>query len=173
MNPPCPIVRLTFPEMYLAGTVAVMRIISNIRENRGDRYGAQRGENGFQYDWLGALGEIACAKHFNLFWSGAIGDYEAIDVGGKMQVRCRSKAWYELPIHPPDNNEKPFVLALAHDLPNITLRGWVYAKEAKVLGPDGKSLYWGDPAKQGRPAFFMPQDKLRPIDELEAIVWGG
>ena len=49
-----------------------------------------------KFDVIGATGELAAAKFFNLFWSPAIGRLDGIDVGGFLEIRIRSGATYEL-----------------------------------------------------------------------------
>jgi hypothetical protein len=154
------IVSLTWPEIYLCSSVAAMRIIANIRDRRQPRFGAANGEGSYEIQWIGCLGEMAVAKHCNLFWGGSVGDFKAVDVGGKVQVRACSRADRRLILHHEDDDARPFVLAIVNDLPNVTLRGW-------LLAGDGKQQnYWEDPVG-GRPAFFVPQTCLRPMDELK------
>jgi hypothetical protein len=149
--------------MLTCGGITVQRIVANLKDGREGRYGAVNGEGSFEYHWTGCLGEMAVAKHFNLFWAGALGNFDAADVGGIIQVRARGRSDGQLILHPKDNDAAPFVLALAPHPPLILLCGWVYARDGK------KPNFWKDPAG-GRPAFFVPKDVLRPLEELETLL---
>ena len=103
--------------------------------------------------------EMAVAKYLNLYWSGALGDYKARDVGGMVEVRARSSMDWDLLVHPEDADDLPFVLVVPQP-PIFVIRGWMFARDAK------QSQFWSDPAR-GRAAFFVPVDKLRPMSELK------
>jgi hypothetical protein len=150
--------------MMLAYQVAAQRRIMNMKKGLGAKYGAPEGEGSEELDIIAARGEMAVAKGLNLYWSGTVGDYGAIDVGGMVDVRTRTKHWHSLILHPADKDDLPFVLVDASNPPNMRLVGWMYAKDGK----DQK--FWDDPSKKNRPAFFIPQEALRPIEELKNIV---
>jgi hypothetical protein len=154
------IVSLTWQEFYMGSNVASMRMIANMRDGCQHRWGELNGEGHFERELAGCLGELAVAKHCNLYWCGFNRkDTKGKDVGGLVQVRAALRANYRLILHPDDIDDDPFVLALAHDLPNVTLRGWILARDGK------RQTYWEDPTGGGRPAFFVPQTCLRPMDE--------
>lgn len=154
---PSPIsVTLTWHEVRMAAEIGLIRQIQNLSNGRKDRFGCSPDE-GWGPHIEGACGEMAVAKAFGIFWSGALGNLKADDVG-KLQVRTRSKSHYELILHPDDYDDRPFVhvTGLA---PEFVIVGW-------IIGRDGKRTeFWGDPAG-GRPAFFVPVKVLRPLTEL-------
>lgn len=156
------IVTLTWPEMMTAYHVASQRRIMNMRKGLAGRYGAPEGEGSEELDIISTRGEMAVAKGLNLYWSGSVGDYKAVDVGGIVEVRTRTQNWHSLIVHPGDHDWAPYVLVDASTQPNFRIAGWIY-------GADGKDeKYWADPSKKNRPAFFIKQEYLRPMDEL---VW--
>lgn len=160
-------ITLTWPEMYLASHAALMRRIGNMRRCIRGKYGAPEDEGAWEPDFFSCQGEMATAKYLNLFWSGTVGLYGSVDVGGEsgVETRTRRKHWHQLILHPDDKDDRPHVLVSAHNPPTFQLVGWIY-------GGDGKlQKFWSDPAG-GRPAFFVPQEELRPIDELKAIIGG-
>ena len=158
------IVTLTWPEMMIAYHVAAQRRIMNMKKGLSGRYGAPENEGSEELDIVSTRGEMAVAKGLNLYWSGSVGDYGAVDVGGLVEVRTRTKDWHSLIVHPEDKKDMPYVLVDASKVPDMRLVGWVYAHQAM----DEK--YWGDPSKKNRPAYFMPQNKLRRIEELISIL---
>jgi len=150
------IVKLNASEMMQAALIGVMRNVTNLRQGRVDAFGAES-DRGWEYHIQGACGEYAVAKLLNAFYNGALGNLGADDVGN-FQVRTRSKAHYELIIHPKDPDDRKFVLVTGC-APLFNVVGW-------IVGRDGKrEEFWKDPAGS-RPAFFVPHSALRPIDEL-------
>ena len=152
-------VLLSWSEVFQAGVIGLMRLTKNLQNGAVEKHGADG--DSLDHHFNGCLGEIALAKWRNTFWSGSLGDYKARDVG-RWQVRAAGRMTDRLILHHEDDDEHPFVLALVphKTLPRVFLRGW-------ILGADGKLLqYWTDPGT-GRPAFFVPQDVLNAMDELE------
>jgi hypothetical protein len=147
-------VDLTPVELELAAFIASKRQTENLFKRRPDAHGAPR-EGGWQLHVEGAAGELAVAKWADKFWSGNLGDLDADDVG-RIQVRTRSRHDYDLIIHPSDPDNRAFVLVTGL-APHFVLRGWIWGAEGK------RPEYWRDPAG-GRPAFFVPQAALRPME---------
>lgn len=148
-------VSLTPAEMMQAALVGVMRQVSNLRDGRKDAHGFDG--DGWSVHVEGAAGELAVAKALDKFWSGNQGNLKADDVG-TLQVRTRSRPGYELVVHDRDPDERPFVLARGR-APHFEIVGWLMGREAK------RPEFWKDPAG-GRPAYFVPDAALRPIEEL-------
>lgn len=156
-------VYLTKSEMFIAFSLAGMRNGQNKNNNAKPRYGASENESE-AIDIYSCRGEMAVAKYLNLFWSGSLGDYKAVDVGGLVEVRTVNKKGRRLIVHPEDRDWAPYVLVDASDAPNMLLIGWMYGADAK------NKDYWSDPTGMGRHAFFVPQDDLRYMDELKSLV---
>lgn len=140
---------LTSAEIMQGATVGVMRQIQNLNGRSTDAHGCPD-DFGWQAHIEGALGEMAFAKWSGSFWSGAHKKFAA-DVG-KTEVRTRSKSWYELIIHPHDDDDARFYLLTGQN-GQYTIMGWITGKEAKLKD------WWSDPAG-GRPAYFVPQHAL-------------
>ena len=157
-------VRLTWPEMQTAYVVASQRRIMNMRKNLAGKYGAPEKEGSEELDIVSTRGEMAVAKGLNLYWSGSVGDYGAVDVGGKVEVRTRTKEWHALILHDEDKNDAPYVLVDASKPPVFRLVGWLYGREGK------QKQFWSDPSRKNRPAYFVDQQHLKPINELVEIL---
>lgn len=143
------------PNQYLfAAQAGFLRQASNVCKGRQDAHGYAGG--GYDIHVLGAVGEFVVAQALNLFWAGP-GTLRAPDVG-RLQVRTRSRSHYELIVHDGDDDDAAFVLVTGQGL-SYQVHGWMYGLEAKAR------RYWRDPAG-GRPAFFVPQADLRPMDLL-------
>jgi hypothetical protein len=154
------IVTLTWPEMMTAYHVASQICLMNMKACIMPRYGAPEGDGSEELSIVSARGEMAVAKGLNLYWSGSVGDYSAVDVGGLVEVRTITTGHHRLILHPGDRDWAPYVLVDASYQPEMRLVGWIYGKDGK----DQK--YWSDPSGKNRPAFFVPQNKLRPMAEL-------
>lgn len=145
-------IELTPSEIMSGALIGVMRQVQNLSKKRTPAYGA-----GTKKDWQlhieGALGELAVAKAMNLYYAGT-GVLRADDVSG-FQVRTRSKHDYELILHHEDQDDIKFVLVTGLN-GKYVIRGYVMGYEGKV------QEFWNDPAG-GRPAFFVPQNKLHPF----------
>lgn len=157
-------VYLTWSEVMLAATVGVRRHIEDVAKKRKDRHGCDP-KDGWTQHIQGALGEMVVAKHFDLFWSGNLGDLEAADAG-ELQVRATPYSTGCLPLHKKeeghkeDKDEDSFVLVTGIP-PRFVIRGWCFGREGK------KEEHWKDPTGKKRHAYFVPQSSLRPIDTLQ------
>lgn len=161
------IVTLTWAEMMTAYHIASQRRIMNMRKKLPGRYGAPEQDGSEELDIISTRGEMAVAKGLNLYWSGSVGDYGAVDVGGLVEVRTRTKDWHSLIVHPGDRDWSPYVLVDASQTPDMRLVGWVF-------GRDGKDeRFWADPSKKNRPAYFIEQKELRPMSELVSLLKQG
>lgn len=157
-------IQLTWPEMMTAYHVASQRRIMNMKKGLAGRYGAPEKDGSEELDIISTRGEMAVAKFLNLYWSGSVGDYGAVDVGGLVEVRTRTKDWHSLIIHPEDRDWAPYVLVDSSMTPQFRIVGWIY-------GCDGKQeKYWSDPAKANRHAYFVTQEDLRDVSELKSLL---
>lgn len=158
------IVTLTWSEMMTAYHIASQRRIMNMRKGLPGKYGAPEKEGSEELDIVSTRGEMAVAKGLNLYWSGSVGDYGAVDVGGLIEVRTRTKSWHSLIVHEQDRDWAPYVLVDASCTPDFRLVGWLYGRDGK------KDSYWSDPSKKNRPAFFVDQKDLLPIEDLLVLL---
>ena len=101
------------------------------------------------------MGELALSKFLNVYCSGK-GGFRMPDVD-EVDVRTRSKDFYELILHPDDPDDRIFWLVTGFN-GTYKIRGWIKAKDGK------KDEYWNDPYKKkfgkSRPAFFVPHSAL-------------
>lgn len=154
-------VRLSWHELALAGIVATQRIIYNLQKGAKGRQGAPAtGAEADRLNIMSCPAELAAAKALNLYWSGAVGDYSAPDVGGFVDVRSIGEANHSLILHEWDEDTRPFILVHCQP-PRFSLLGWAYAAEGK------QDAYWREDVRG--PAWFAPQAILRPMSELKAL----
>lgn len=143
------VIELTKPEMIIAASVGILRQIENIEKGRQYNYGSTE-QNAWQKHIEGSAGEMALAKHLNVWWSGMFA-FRKHDVD-VYQVRTASRDRDSLILHREDEDKDPFVLLIGiHG--RYEIRGWIYAAHGK------REEWWRDPVG-GRPAFFVPQESL-------------
>jgi hypothetical protein len=140
----------------------VERQIDNLMRSRQEAYGHDPSRD-WQTHINGCLGELAVAVCLNLPWDGQVGDLDAMDVG-PYQVRTAYPSIKGGPdprliLHPTDSMEDIFIHVIGANS-HFRLMGWIWAMEGQ------QSAYWQDPSRAGRPAYFVPNDMLRPMFKL-------
>ena len=156
------ITSLTARELEYCYDLASRRQTENLAMGRRDAYGFSGG-NGLALHQHGVMCEFSASKALRIpFRETRLGEP---DLDPDIQVRGRTRHHYDLIVHHPkeDDPNQRFVL-VTHDArhPNFCLRGWLYGRECQYR------RFWLDPTGT-RPAFFVPQWRLRPIETLEAI----
>jgi hypothetical protein len=157
------IVRLTAAELMIAANIAVMRQITGLTVAT-QKYGAEKNNRAWENHITGAQGEMAVAKHFNLYWNGTVGEFDKVDVGGVIEVRAQQRKgkpeWQKLILHPADDDDLPYVL-VSCEAPDFELIGWLHGRDGKL------QKHWSDPTGTNRPAYFVPRADLHPIADLK------
>ena len=152
-------VKLTPHEMYLAASVGMMRQVTNIRDGRQHKYGADPKE-GWTVNIEGACGEAAVAKALGIYWNGALGNFKAKDVGAH-QVRMTRHPGGHLLLHKEDADEDLFLLVTGFT-GDYVIRGWIQCFEGK------KEEYWkSEFGRPDRSCYWVPQEALNPMDTME------
>lgn len=136
------------------------------RQSRAIKLGLKQALN-FNHDSLaahilGACAELAVAKVLGICFSGTIGTFKEPDLPHKIEVRCRSKFWHDLPIYEKDKDDRRFVLVTGKS-PNFIVHGW-------ADGTFRKPEFWRilDP---NRPAIWaIPKGRLHSIVSLMQII---
>lgn len=149
---------LTSLEIAIAEFVAHQRYDAGLLANADPhKYGFDG--DAYQITYDGCLGEMAFAKGRNLYWSGAGVDFRNESDVGKVQVRMTRHRNGCL-LHRPNEAhlEDPWVLVIGEESRDDTyhLGGWLYGHELRreewLRAPAGRP-----------PAYFAPQNALRPI----------
>ena len=148
-------VRLNCAEVFYGAMAGVMRRVSDMKVGRAPGHGLDPSDE-WGVDIRGALGEMAVAKWLGVYWSGRF-EFRGVDVG-HVEVRTAAKPTHSLILHDRDPDARPFILVTG-TCREFELRGWVYGSEGK------RREFWSDP-KGGRPAYFVPQSALNPMDTL-------
>jgi hypothetical protein len=160
-------IKLAWPELTNAAMVGCLRQISAIQRNRICVRGRPARSGDWQWDAHieGACAELAVAKYLGLFWHALLPKLSQRahpDVGRNIQVKRRPEngRGRDLRLHENDLDDAPYVLVVG-TAPTYELRGW-------ILGVDGKQAEYLNPG-DGRPCYFVPREKLRPMSDLRDI----
>ncbi len=149
-------IKLTKPELMVAGLVGNMRSISslgNLVQNKHSPTDSQ-----WQIDVDGAAAEMAFAKWLDVYYEPSVNTFKAPDVG-VMQVRSTKHEHGKLIIRANDKKDEIVVLVI-NRMPTYTMAGWIRTNEAK----QDKYLY--DPNGKGAPAWMVPQVNLNKMEDL-------
>lgn len=148
------IVSLKAYEVYIAAMVGARRTISSLGSSKTGNVNA---DVGWHTDIEGAGGEMAVAKALDVYWDGSVDTYKLPDVG-KYQVRQTELSNGSLIVREGDSDDEIFILVTGK-APLYEVRGYMLGAAAKreefVRDPHGMS-----------PAWFVPQGKLSPIEDL-------
>lgn len=147
-------VTLTWFEVLHASMVGIRRQIEALKKNLPDAHGFN-GDESWTVHIEGACGEMALAKHRNLYWNASVNTFKKGADVLLLHVRTRSKPEYELIVRRDDPDQDVFVLVTGR-CPTYKIHGWIHGKEAKKT--EWLKEHGGRP-----PAFFVPQSKLRPF----------
>lgn len=139
----------------MAANAGVMRNVQSLQKGRQNANGLSADLN-WQVNIEGALGELALAKYLNTYYSGK-GFFRGPDLPG-LQVRTAAGSSHRLILHPGDSDGDVFVLVVGQP-PTYRVVGWIVGREGKL------PQFWDEPVR-GRPAFFVPQEALNPIELL-------
>ena len=140
---------LSSAEIMIASQVGIMRQIEDIKANKKS-FSGEKPELAWQRHIEGALTECAMAKYLNVYWSKQ--SWLHPDVGN---IDVRSTHWEHgyLRIEPKDNNDRKFYLLTGLN-GTYTMRGWIYAKDAK------QDKYLKTYDKEREMKYFVPQSDL-------------
>lgn len=148
---------LTLGELHMAAEIGVLRQLEAIRKKLPDRHGFD-GDTGWTIHIEGAAGEIAVAKVLGKYWGGTVNTFKSEGDVGKLEVRTRSKDYYDLIVRDNDKDDSIFILVTGKS-PTFNVVGWILGKDAK--NPEWKQTYGDRPS-----AYFVPQKELKSIEFL-------
>jgi len=150
-------VTLTKAEAKAATTKAVIinerrRAYGSVGKNNQDKATYKKS------NIIGYLGEAAVAKALGIQVEGPTPyDKSKADLSEDIQVRTTPYEGGHLLLSKDDHSAHRFILVTGGGV-DFTLRGWFYGYEGQV------EHYWKDLANNGRPAYFIPQCDLRPME---------
>jgi len=159
-------VTLTKSEMRMAEAVGRTRTaesrqqgLTPILENDTQEYNSEAQE---YRDRMGALGEIAVAKAFNVFFPGHVNVGKEIPDVYDWEVRATDDPDNRLIIRPRDKLDRIYILVCVGEEGRCWVRGYF---DAKNLTEARKRAWEFDPGNRG-PGWFIPNHELKNCDDL-------
>lgn len=163
-------IKLHYSERMIAGVAAMLRSVQDDIIGTKPAYGVT--ETAPEYDLTGAIGELAYAKYFGVYWSGTVGKLSLPDVG-PFQVRATTVVRGGLLVHPAptapgergDDPNHRFYLAITRARGVVELHGWAWGYEVQ------KPELWCDARdpkarfRLERPAFVLERQFLHDLSE--------
>ena len=154
-------VTLDWSELELAAAVGLRRQLSSLRDQRKDKHGFSG--PGWTIHIEGACGELAVAKALGRYWNGSVDTFKDADIPGehtaigfgKVQVRTRSNAYYDLIVRPDDADQDVYILVTGR-APEFEVHGW-------IRGRDAKQKMWLRTYGDRPAAYFVPQSALQRL----------
>lgn len=151
-------VELSPYEMLVGSQIGCIRNTEAV-VNKCQSKNGTRPEDNFKISIMGALGELAVAKALKIKWTPGINTFKDVpDLLPDIEVRCRSFSGAELIYRPDDCDDRKYVLVTGVG-PKMVVRGWMRGKDCR------KTKWWADPNNRGF-CWWVPQDVLRPLEEL-------
>jgi hypothetical protein len=153
------IVTLAHYEVRQAVEVAARRQLSMWNRQQRPLHGVETRGNNWQYQIVGAIGELAVAKFFGSYWeTPTLDDVDRLPAdAGAYEVRATEHDPAHLYVHDYDTDDRPFVLAVVKRN-RIKLAGWAWKADVETCGQWEKS--------PTHPTWRLHQDRLRPISDL-------
>ena len=121
---------------------------------KGRNGGEAVGDLALQHHKYGAAGEMAVASYLGLKDQLFQDKFGLYDLPGKIDVKTRSKHWYDLIVQMDDKPGKNYWLVTIENK-EIRLHGWLPWVEC------AKPEYAKTPNSRGK-AYFVPKDRLYP-----------
>jgi hypothetical protein len=150
-----------------ADGIALARRIMAMEWGRQPRNGSPAEfKAGLAYDRVGARAELAGKLYLNpIKWNAftAGRTRELPDLGDFIDVKGRSRAYFDLPVQKDSRPEWAYLLVDCSQHPVYRIVGWEWGHTAMA------TANWDDPAG-GMPAFFVKQGVLRDPVELRREV---
>ena len=154
------IVELSLPELSTALNAAWLRIVTSAAAGLNHKSTYSRPiVRRIHEEFIGACGEMAVGKASGTFFVPSVNTFHRVpDCLGDCEVRSTDIADGCLIVRGNDADDRRYVLAIVTDT-KVHLIGWISGREAK------QPEFARDPHGQ-RPAWFVPQGSLHPINEV-------
>jgi hypothetical protein len=149
-------VKLSWYEAAIGSYVGMLRQLASLK--RGLQQCAGHEGASWNVHLEGASGEMAVAKHLNVYWGGGINTFKDDDLPG-LQIRLRTRHDHDLILRKQDSERAIWVL-ITGTSPDFWIRGWIYGHEAKK--PEWLQKYGKDRSE----GYVVRVEYLHPIETL-------
>jgi len=115
-------------------------------------------QNWFQTTVIGALGEYAVCKAFDMAWNPTVGRIDATDAGA-WEVRTTERPDPKLRVRKHDNLDKNYILA-SYKKNQVLIQGWLPGKRVVEMGREEFDGVWTVTADQLYSVVDLPGEIL-------------
>jgi len=151
-------IHLEWYEIERAAMTGVRREVESIKAGHRNVAGFS-GNFSWQRAIEGACGELAFAKFFKTYWQGSINTFRNGGDVGKLQIKTIGLEDHHLIIKDRDPKDAIYVLVIGK-LGEYRIAGWIRDKDAR------RKEWYTTHVENRPPAYHIPQEALRSIDEL-------
>jgi hypothetical protein len=149
-------------EFMEAVLVGAMRQAYNHLKRTPDRYGWDQRFDTWRMNIQAACAEKLVGKATGFYCIGVKNGKDDGNDVGLFGVRWTSTPDGSLILHPADRDDQIFILVKGEAPYEMEIVGWIRAEDGKIKD------FWRENIK--RPAFFIPQSYLRPIEFLGGAI---
>lgn len=141
--------------------IGYQRWSESIRKGRRDVISEKSWMDGLLVHIYGAIGEIAVAKHLNVYAPLRLNQFSngEPDLPPDIEVRHRVNDNFDLIIRSDNADDKRYVLTTGTP-PTISIRGW-------IVGSEGKKEEYLRSYGGFRESYFVPQSALNPMETFK------
>jgi hypothetical protein len=149
--------KLCWQEARFLADIGSTRKLRAMAKRVPEPYGEPTGDR-WSIDIESCAAEFIVAKHMGMFWP-PYSDHPGELPGdvGTLQIRSTPRKDGRLIVHERDKDEAIFVLVRGQ-IPEFEIAGWIRGADCK----QPRYMFEGD----GRPAYFVAAEELRPMHEL-------
>lgn len=153
------LIELSNEEFVYAAQIGRLRQEEALKKGLPEKYGFD-GVAGLSIHVEGAAGELAVAKALDIKWDATVNTFKSIaDLVSDIEVRTRSKDYYDLIVRADDKNYSRFVLVIRKGPHKFDVIGWILAEDAKQ--PQWIKTYGNRPG-----AYFIPKTSLHTMEDF-------
>lgn len=158
-------IEITFTDEQRKAIIAEANRRQSVNERdgrRGRNGGAETGDKALQWHILGCVGEYAVAlatNQLDALFQEDIPLRGSADLPGRIDVKTRSKHYYDLLVQKDEDPDKILVLVTCQPKSPTRIHGWVRASTAM------KPEYWKEWVP-GRGCYSFPQSKLNSVETI-------
>lgn len=121
-------------------------------------------ESGIKIHTQGVLGEMMGCRRLHIQYVFTINTFRSADANHNIEFRSTHWVKGKCKVRPIDNDSRRVMMVLIPKIGDpVYFPGWIMAGDAKKFPKEDKK-------NAGKPAHWVPQDELRPVEELVEII---
>jgi hypothetical protein len=154
---------LTVLERKIGKLVGATRMKESAKNKRRPHWKDSKGGTILANHRDGATAELVVAKVLQTYYEPRLNNFKGADLLQNIEVRSTKAGWFGVKIKPSDSSKRIVVAVRKVNSLEWMILGWIRCKHGK------KRKWLKDPQGRGRPAYFVPEEFLQPIEKLPII----